>query len=97
MTTPHNGEQLSKHSAEFQKKAFELGHDAKDIGKIGGQIATDTAHIAKERITEYYKDGVKIAKNLEENVETEVRKNPVGSLMIAAGVGLLLGAFWRRR
>lgn len=97
MPTPHNGDQFTKHTAEFQKKASDLGHDVKDLGKIGGKLATDTAHIAEERISEYYEEGKRAAKKLEGSLETEIRKNPIRSLAIAAGVGLLLGAILRRR
>ena len=97
MTTHNSGEQFSKHSAEFHKKASELGHDVKDLSAIGGELAADTAHVAEERISGYYRDGIKKAQGLEENLETEIRKNPIRSLMIAAGVGLLLGALWRHR
>ncbi len=97
MTTLNNGEQYSKHSTEFQKKASEIGHDVKDLGRISGDLATDTAHIAEERVSEYYKEGVKRAKGLEGNLETEIKKNPLRSLLIATGVGLLVGTLWRRR
>ncbi len=94
---PNSDEQFSKHSAEFKKKASELGHDVRGLGVLGGDLATDTAHMAGEHISEYYKEGIKKAKSLEGNLETEVRENPVRSLMIAAGAGLLLGALWHRR
>ena len=97
MTTQNSGDQFSKHSAEFQKKASALGHDVKDLGTIGGELATDTAHLAEERIAGYYEEGKKKAESLEKNLETEIRKNPIRSLMVAAGVGLVLGALWRRR
>lgn len=97
MTVANSGEHFSKHSAEFKKKASDLGHDVKDLGGIGGKIASDTAHMAGERLSEYYKEGVKKAKGLEDDLETEIKKNPIRSIMIAAGVGLLLGALWRRR
>lgn len=97
MKTQHDGAQFSKHSGEFQKKVSELGHDVKDLGMIGGELAADTAHMAEEHLSDYYKAGLKKAKSLEGNLETEIKKNPVRSLMIAAGVGLLLGAVWRRR
>lgn len=97
MTTSHEGEHFSKHSAELQKKASELGHDVQDLGKIGGKLVADTAHIAEERISKYYHEGIEKAKGLEGDLETEIRKNPVRSVVIAAGVGLLLGALLRRR
>lgn len=98
MTTQHgSGEQFSKHSAEFHKKASDLGHDVKDLGGIGGKLAADTAHIAEERLSEYYEEGMKKAKHLEGKLETEIRENPIRSMMIAAGIGLVLGAIWRRR
>lgn len=97
MKTQHDGAQFSKHSSEFQKKVSELGHDVKDLGTIGGELASDTAHMAEEHLSEYYKEGLKKAKNLEGKIEMKIRKNPMQSLMIAAGLGLLLGAVWRRR
>ncbi len=97
MTTPNSSEQFSKHSAELHKKAVGLGHDVKDIGRIGGELATDAAHITEEHISEYYKEGVKKAKGLAGNLETEIKKNPIRALMIASGVGLLLGVLWHRR
>ncbi|HPQ81782.1 MAG TPA: hypothetical protein PLZ86_08700 [bacterium] len=95
---PESGEnkQYTKHTAEFQKKASELKKDVQDLGKIGREIASDAAGIAQERASEYYRDGVREAKHLEKALESEIKHNPIRSVLIAAGVGLLLGALWRR-
>ena len=44
-----------------------------------------------------YDQGLRKAQDVEKAVETYIRDKPVQSLLIAAGVGLVLGALWGRR
>lgn len=97
MATHSNGEQFSKHTDELKSKAADLGRDAKDFGVITGSLAADAARLAEERVAGYYQEGVKKAKVLGASLEGRIRENPVRSLVIATGVGLLLGKLLRRR
>jgi ElaB/YqjD/DUF883 family membrane-anchored ribosome-binding protein len=45
---------------------------------------------------EYYEQGRQKAMEWSEDIESYVREQPIKSLMIAAGVGLVLGFLWRR-
>ena len=46
--------------------------------------------------TEYYEQGKEKAMQWEQGLEDYVREQPVKSLLIAAGVGMLVGMIWRR-
>lgn len=99
---------FSKHTSEFNGKTTELGRDLKDISKITGAIASDAVHLAQETATqlydkgvnnasEYYDQGVKQAKKIEKRIESKIKENPLQALLVAAGVGLVLGAVWKHR
>jgi len=82
---------------EFREKASDLGHDVQELGKITKELASDTIHRLTDSASEYYKEGLHKAQNLEKSFEDKIRKNPMEAVLIAAGIGLLLGALWRRR
>ncbi len=51
----------------------------------------------RERAGTYYQQGKEKATELTEKAEGFVREQPIKSVLIAAGVGLLLGILLRRR
>ena len=88
---------FSKHTAEFRDKAATLGHDVQELGKAGRDLAHDAVDIIRDNASEYYQKGVKKAQGLEKNLEAKIKENPLQALLIAAGVGFVLGAIWKRR
>jgi len=50
----------------------------------------------KEVAAEYYEEGRNQVLAWQQQLETQVREKPLQSLLVAAGVGLLLGLFRRR-
>lgn len=88
---------FAKHSAEFREKVSTLGHDVQELGKVTKEVMGDTVGIIRENASEYYQQGVKKAQSLEKSLETKIKENPLQALLIAAGVGFVLGAVWKRR
>jgi len=88
---------LSKHTSEFRQKAAALGHEVQELGALTKEVARDAAGILGDNAAGYYRDGMKTAQKWGEGIEERIKQKPVQSLLIAAGVGLLLGAFLRRR
>lgn len=68
-----------------------------DLTKRTGLLANEAAHMVQSNASEYYQQGLKKAENLSHNVEMRIQKNPIQSLLIVAGVGLVMGALWNRR
>jgi len=88
---------MEKHRAQFKAKASELGKDVQDLGKITKNIADETAQHLRENAGDYYKQGKEKAQKLEESLEVKIKENPIKALLIALGVGWLLGILTRRR
>ena len=88
---------FGKHSAEFREQVSTLGHDVQELGKVTKNLANDTMNLLSKNASGYYKEGMEKVQGLEKTLEGKIRQNPLQSVLIAAGVGLILGAFWRRR
>lgn len=71
--------------AHMRDKTHELGDQAKELGVQAQQVAT-----------EYYQQGREGLADFQRTVEAQIHEKPVQSLLIAAGIGLLLGLLWRR-
>ena len=50
----------------------------------------------RDQASQYYEEGRQRAQEWEQSLETYVQEQPIKSLLIAAGVGALLGFLWRR-
>jgi ElaB/YqjD/DUF883 family membrane-anchored ribosome-binding protein len=88
---------FSKHTSQLRRKAAELGEDVESLGKISKEMAGDAMDFISENANGYYKEGLQKAKHMTKGVEEKIRKNPLQALLIAAGVGAVLGAIWKRR
>ncbi len=88
---------FAKHSAEFREKVTNLGHDVQELGKVTKEVMGDTVGMIRDNASEYYQQGMKKAQSLEKSLETKIKENPLQALLIAAGVGFVLGAVWKRR
>ncbi len=98
MSSTHEHENgFSKHSAQFKEKGSDLGKGFQDLSKITGALAGDVVHHVQENASQYYDQGIKQAKKFEKGIESRIQKHPLQSVMIMAGVGLLLGTLWNRR
>ncbi len=89
-------------------KVMEAGDQlsAKACGVIrtAEQTAGDLAQKAQERLdslsqvaSDYVQQGQKKAQQLTRSVSGEVRERPMAALLAAAGLGLLIGVYLKRR
>lgn len=60
------------------------------------QPAQDLTARGKEMATEYYQEGFEQVQVWQKQLEDQVRSKPLQSLLMAAGVGLLIGLLKRR-
>lgn len=76
--------------------AQQMGQNLRDLG---GQVR-DTAREKYEQLSgqarDYYEQGREKAQEWEQSLESYVQEKPVQALLIAAGVGMLLGILWKR-
>jgi ElaB/YqjD/DUF883 family membrane-anchored ribosome-binding protein len=71
----------------------------KDFAKIGGmaQDAQERLGQLNENASGYYEQGQEKVHQIRRTIEQFVREEPVKTVLIAAGVGLVFGRFWMRR
>ncbi len=68
----------------------------KDIGDIATDTVKETAAQVQENASACYERGRDKVRQVERTLDQFIREQPVTSVLIAAGVGLLLGRFWKR-
>lgn len=91
---------LSKKAAEARDSLQEVGQAAREAAQEKMQQVRDVAQERvgelRDRAGEYYEMGRERAYDLEQSLEQRIRERPLNSVLMAAGVGILLGILWRR-
>jgi ElaB/YqjD/DUF883 family membrane-anchored ribosome-binding protein len=70
-----------------------------NLRNLGGQVrdqATQQYDQMRDQATQYYEQGRQRATEMEQSLEQYVHEKPIQSLLMAAGVGMLLGVLWKR-
>jgi ElaB/YqjD/DUF883 family membrane-anchored ribosome-binding protein len=83
-------------AGQLKDKASEVASNLRDSATQLRDSAAEQFQNVRESATEYYEAGREKASQWEEQVETYVREQPLKALMIAAGVGIVLGVIWKR-
>jgi ElaB/YqjD/DUF883 family membrane-anchored ribosome-binding protein len=76
--------------------AQERREQVQEIGKQMSHKAQELTEQGKEVAAEYYHEGRERVMAWQQQLEHQVREKPIQSLLIAAGIGLLIGLFKRR-
>jgi ElaB/YqjD/DUF883 family membrane-anchored ribosome-binding protein len=78
--------QNSSTSDQFKDSAQNIGQEVRNMSGQARGIAR-----------EYFEEGKKKLSSFESQFEKYVSEKPVQSVLIAAGVGVVLGLLWKRR
>jgi len=71
-------------------------NDLQEMGNIASDAVQTNLEQMRESASDYYEQGRDEVHKVEHSFETYIKDRPVKSLLIAAGVGLFLGRFWKR-
>jgi ElaB/YqjD/DUF883 family membrane-anchored ribosome-binding protein len=75
------------------------GNAADQVRETASQVkdaAQEKFNELRDQASEYYEQGRQRAMEWEQGLEDYVQQQPIKALLIAAGVGALLGFLWRR-
>jgi ElaB/YqjD/DUF883 family membrane-anchored ribosome-binding protein len=84
-------------SDQLREKTSAIRDDLRDLGRLTREAAQEKLGEVRQVADDYLGQGRKKAAELEDRVESYVREKPLQSVLIAAGVGVLLGFLLRRR
>ena len=78
------------------QSAQQVGQNLRDLGGQVRDMATERYEQLRTQATDYYQQGRERAQEWEENLEQYIQEKPLHAVLIAAGVGVLLGLLWKR-
>ena len=76
--------------------AGQVGQNLRDLGAQARDVAQQRYEQLRSQATDYYEQGRQRAQEWEQNLENYVHEKPLQAVLIAAGVGMLLGVLWKR-
>ena len=86
----------STNTASLGETASQVGQNLRDMGSQVKEQASQAYGQLRDQAADYYEQGRQRAQEWEQGLEDYVQQKPIQSLLIAAGVGMLLGMLWRR-
>ena len=84
-------------SARLRKQANVVTEDIRGMGTIARDAAHETIEQMQDNASELYDQGKDKARRAARSLEQFIAEQPLTSILIAGGVGLLLGRFWKHR
>ncbi len=79
------------------KQAMEVKEDLQEMGETVKHAAREKLSQVGETASEYYEQGRDKAQGVACACEQFIRERPLRSVLMAAGIGWLLGRVWKRR
>ncbi|HEY2588320.1 MAG TPA: hypothetical protein VGI81_21450 [Tepidisphaeraceae bacterium] len=84
----------------FTEQAKQTGQQVgQNLRDLGGQVrdqAQQKYNEMSDQAREYYEQGRQKAQEWEQGLESYIQEKPLQAVLIAAGVGVLLGLLWKR-
>jgi len=77
-------------------KAQEVGQHLRDLGGQVRDQAREKYSQLSDQARDYYEQGRQKAQEWEQSLEGYVQEKPLQAVLIAAGIGVLLGLLWKR-
>jgi ElaB/YqjD/DUF883 family membrane-anchored ribosome-binding protein len=91
-----NEGQGSDATQTLRDTAGQVSQSLRDAGSQVRDAATEKMGQIRDQANEYYEQGKQRAQEWEQGLESYIQEKPIQSLLIAAGVGMLLGILWKR-
>lgn len=81
----------------LRQKAMSIPHDLKQLAGITRDAAQERLENLRDDAAKYFEQGYEQVQQAEKSVAKFIREQPLKSVLIAAGLGCLIGRFWVRR
>lgn len=82
---------------ELRESARHLKHDVRELGAAARHVAQDSLADARQCVAGYAEQGRTQVRDALATVEGKIQERPATALLVAAGVGILLGILVMRR
>jgi ElaB/YqjD/DUF883 family membrane-anchored ribosome-binding protein len=81
----------------MRSQAQKVTSDIHEMGSIVGDVVQENLGQIRDTASAYFEQERDEVHRVERTLESYIKDRPIQSIMIAAGVGLVVGRFWPRR
>ena len=81
----------------LREKSSDVKQSLSDMGSAAKQIAQEQYEGVRDTVTSYYDQGRERAMEFEQSLEKRIRERPISAVLVATGLGFLLGMVWMRK
>jgi ElaB/YqjD/DUF883 family membrane-anchored ribosome-binding protein len=92
-TMSETAEQVKQNVSE---KAAQVGQNIREMGSQARDVANRKYEELRDSAADYYQQGKERAQEWEHGLEQYVQEKPLQAVLIAAGIGVVLGLLWKR-
>src|SRR2546423_13086714 len=96
MSRVNEPNQSATGQGDLREAASQVGQNLRDLGGQVRDTATQQYEQLRQQAGDYYEQGRQRAMEIEQSLEQYVQEKPIQALLIAAGIGMLLGILWKR-
>ena len=82
--------------ANLGETATQVGQNIREMGTQVRDMASEKYGQLRDQAQNYYEQGRERATEWEQSLENYVHEKPIQAVLMAAGVGVLLGLLWKR-
>jgi ElaB/YqjD/DUF883 family membrane-anchored ribosome-binding protein len=82
---------------DLKSSATQAAQSVRQMGEQVRDAASEKFEQLRGQANDYYEQGRQRAREWEQSLEEYVQEKPIQSLLIAAGVGAVLGWIWKSR
>jgi ElaB/YqjD/DUF883 family membrane-anchored ribosome-binding protein len=82
---------------QIREKSSDVKQSLAEVGSAAKQIAQEQYEGVRDSVTSYYDQGRERAMEFEQSLEKRIRERPISAVLVATGLGFLLGMVWMRK
>jgi ElaB/YqjD/DUF883 family membrane-anchored ribosome-binding protein len=91
------GQSVKDMGSKMRERSGDIMEGARDTAKDLGHRAQEGFDFVKERASDYASRGKEQLESASHAVQDQVQQRPMSAILIAAGVGFVLGLLWMRK
>ncbi|HWB53571.1 MAG TPA: hypothetical protein VG722_05240 [Tepidisphaeraceae bacterium] len=91
-----NDEKGQSATRELRDSASEVGRQVREMGGQAKDAAREQYNNLRDKASEYYGQGKEALDQYTDSVGQYIQEKPIKAILIAAGIGALLGMLWKR-
>jgi len=82
---------------QLREKSSDIKQSLADMGSAAKQVAQEQYEGVRDTVSSYYDTGRERAMEFEQSLEKRIQERPISSVLVATGLGFLLGLVWMRK